>query len=122
MRHFVCLISLATNMIEGRDIIHWKDGIHSFVWSTKTFLYDIWEPRYKQIKIFEYWTILVSWNLMSYIVLLLFRLPYIEKNGFELSACLISMSSLKWDMSKPSKIIIARETMHKSQQYHIPRH
>ena len=32
------------------DIIHWKGGIHSFVWSTKTFLYDIREPRYKQIK------------------------------------------------------------------------
>ena len=40
------LISLATN----RDIIYWKGGIHSFVWSTKTFLYDIREPRYKQIK------------------------------------------------------------------------
>ena len=25
-------------------------GIPSFVWSTKTFLYDIREPRYKQIK------------------------------------------------------------------------
>ena len=40
--------SLATNMLEGWDIIHWKGGIHSFVWSTKTFLCDIWEPRYKQ--------------------------------------------------------------------------
>ena len=39
-----------TNMLESWDIIHWKGGIHSFVWSTKTFLYDIWEPRYKQIK------------------------------------------------------------------------
>ena len=27
-----------------------KGGIHSFAWSTKTFLYDIREPRYKQIK------------------------------------------------------------------------
>ena len=48
--HGFCLISLATNMVETWDIIHWKGGIHSFVWSTKTFLYDIWEPRYKQIK------------------------------------------------------------------------
>ena len=32
------------------DIIHWKGGIHSFVWSAKTFLYDIQGPRYKQIK------------------------------------------------------------------------
>ena len=50
MSHFVCLLSLATNMLEGWDIFDWKDGIPSFVWSTKTFLYDIREPRYKQIK------------------------------------------------------------------------
>ena len=45
-----CLIYLATNMLECYGIIHWKGGIHSFVWSTKTFLQDIQEPRYKQIK------------------------------------------------------------------------
>ena len=50
MRRSFCLISLATNMQEGWRIIHWKGVIHSFVWSTKFFLYDIWEPRYKQIK------------------------------------------------------------------------
>ena len=50
MRRSFCLISLATNMLESWDIIHWKGGIHSFLWSTKTFLYDIREPRYKQIK------------------------------------------------------------------------
>ena len=49
-QHRFYLISLTKNMLEGWDIIHWKGGIHSFVWSTKTFLYDIWEPRYKQIK------------------------------------------------------------------------
>ena len=48
--HRFCLISLATNMLQGWDIIHWKGGIHSFVWRTKTFLYDNREPRYKQIK------------------------------------------------------------------------
>ena len=41
MRRSFCLISLATNMLESWHIIHWKGGIHSFVWSTKTFLYDI---------------------------------------------------------------------------------
>ena len=50
-QHRFCLISLTKSMLEGWDIIHWKGRIHSFVWSTKTFLYDIWEPRYKQIKI-----------------------------------------------------------------------
>ena len=50
MRRSFCLISLPTNMLEGWDITHWKGGIHSFVWSTKTFLYNIWGPRYKQIK------------------------------------------------------------------------
>ena len=50
MHRSFCLISLATNMLEGWDIIHWKGVIHSFVWSTKTFLFDIRKPRYKQIK------------------------------------------------------------------------
>ena len=49
-QHRFCSISLTKNILEGWDIIHWKGRIHSFVWSTKTFLYDIWEPRYKQIK------------------------------------------------------------------------
>ena len=31
-------------------MIHWKSGIHNFIWSRKTLLYDIREPRYKQIK------------------------------------------------------------------------
>ena len=48
MCHSFCLISLATNMLEGFIL---KGGIHSSVSSTKTFLYDIMEPRYKQIKI-----------------------------------------------------------------------
>ena len=30
------------------DIFPFKGGIHSSVWSTKTFLYNIKEPRYKQ--------------------------------------------------------------------------
>ena len=29
---------------ESFDTIHWIGGIHSFVWSTKTFLYNIWKP------------------------------------------------------------------------------
>ena len=40
--------SLATNMLESRDLYHSKGEIHSSVWSTKTFLYNIREPRYKQ--------------------------------------------------------------------------
>ena len=43
-------IVLASNMLEGWYIFHSKGGIHSCVWSTKPFLYDIKEPRYKQIK------------------------------------------------------------------------
>ena len=50
MRRSFCLISLDTSILEGWDIMHWKVGIHGFIWSTKTFLYDIREPRYKQIK------------------------------------------------------------------------
>ena len=36
LRRSFCLISLATNMLGGWDIIHWEGGIHSFVWSAKT--------------------------------------------------------------------------------------
>ena len=57
-----------------------------------------------------------------HIVLLLFRSLMFYRNRFELSACFIRMSSLKWDMPQPSKMIIARKTMHKSQQYQISRH
>ena len=42
------LISLSIDMLEGWYISHLKGGIHSSVWSTKTFLYNIREPRYKQ--------------------------------------------------------------------------
>ena len=45
-----CVIFLATNVPEGWDMIHLKGDVHSSVWSTKTFLYDIREPRYKQLK------------------------------------------------------------------------
>ena len=39
----ISLISPAINMLESWNIINWKGGMHSFVWSTKTFLYDIRE-------------------------------------------------------------------------------
>ena len=42
-----CLISLVRNILEGWYIFHFKGGIHRSIWSTKTFLYDIREPRYK---------------------------------------------------------------------------
>ena len=50
MHRSFCVIFLATNMPEGCDIIHLKGEIHSSVWSTKTFLNIIREPKYKQIK------------------------------------------------------------------------
>ena len=43
-----CLISLDRNILEGLSMFHLKDGIHRSIWSTKTFLYNIREPRYKQ--------------------------------------------------------------------------
>ena len=47
----ISIISPAINMLEGLDILHLKGEIHSSVWSTKIFLYDIREPRYNQNKI-----------------------------------------------------------------------
>ena len=124
LRRSFGLFSLATNILEGWDIIHLNGGIQSSVWSTKTFLYDIREPRYKQIKIgfrFQKYQILdnlMSWILMCHIVLLIFRLLMFYRNGFELEACL----PLKSDMSQPSKLIIAIEMMHTSWRYQIQRY
>ena len=50
LRRTFGLISLPTNILEGWDIFHLKGWIHSSVQCTKTFLYDIREPIYKQIK------------------------------------------------------------------------
>ena len=41
-------VSLATNMLESWYIFHLEGRIHSSVWSTETFLYNIREIRYKQ--------------------------------------------------------------------------
>ena len=43
-------IPLAANMLDGQNIFHFKGGNHSSFWSTKTFLCDIREQRYEQIK------------------------------------------------------------------------
>ena len=97
-----CLISLATNMLEGWDIIHLKGEIHSSVWSAKIFLYDIREPRYKQIKM-GYQISKISdigqSNILNSDVSYCFT--YIYRNGVELEACL-RILPLKWDKSQPS--------------------
>ena len=46
----ISIISPAINKLEGWDILDLKGGIHSSILSTKTLLYDIREPRCKQIK------------------------------------------------------------------------
>ena len=50
---------------------------------------------------------------MPYNVLLLYWPLMFYKNRFELKAY-PKMSVLKWDMSKPPKMFIARESMYKS--------
>ena len=47
----VWIICPAANMLDGWDFSHLRDGICSSVWSTKTYMCDIREPRYKEIKI-----------------------------------------------------------------------
>ena len=42
------------------------------------------------------------------------------RNGFDLKTCL-RMSPLKWDMSQPSEMFIAREIKHESRWYQISR-
>ena len=49
MPHFgFCLIFLAGNILEGWYIFHLRGKIHRSVLSTKTFLCNIREPRYKK--------------------------------------------------------------------------
>ena len=48
LRNSFCWISPATSIIDDWDIIHLKSEIHSYVWSTKTFLYGIRELSYIQ--------------------------------------------------------------------------
>ena len=57
MRRSFCLISLATNMLEGWEIFHLKGGIHRSFWIVRLFLYDIRELRYKQNKISQLFNI-----------------------------------------------------------------
>ena len=121
-----CLISLATNVLESWGIIHLNGGIHSSVWSTKTFLYDIREPRYKQIKIGSQISKLSdigqSKVLNSNVPYCFIGLLMFYRNGFylEAEACL-RMSTLKSEMSQPFKIFIAIEIMHKYWRYRIQR-
>ena len=44
----ISIIFPTINMPEGWDIPHLKGGIHSSIWSTKKFLYNIRKPIYKQ--------------------------------------------------------------------------
>ena len=88
-------------------------------WSTKTFLYDIWEPRYKQIKMGYQMSKCLNIGQSQCLeiccpILFYFNFGSVmfHRNGFELSVCFIRMSSLKWDMSEPSKMFLVRETMH----------
>ena len=124
MRRSFGLISLATNMLEGWDINHLKGRLHSSVWTTKKFLHNIREPRYKPIKIGSQISKLSDIGPSNF---LNSNVPYcftytsaIYRNGFELEACL-RKSPLKPDMSRPSKIFLAREIMHKSWRYRIQR-
>ena len=87
-------------------------------------MYDIRKLRYKQIKWgirFHKYSILdnlASSTLMSHIGLLIFGLPYVLQNGFELNACL-RKSPLKWNMFQPSQMFIDRKILHKLQQNQI---
>ena len=83
-----------------------KGGIHSSVWSTRTFLYNIREPRYKQIR-FGHQNLkkfnMGQFSVFKYDVpycLTCISAPKFDRNGFKFEACL-RMSPLIWDMSQP---------------------
>ena len=77
LRNSFCLISPATNMIDNWNIIHLKNEIHSSVWSTKTFLYDIRELffRAKQYWVSDFKTLYCPISNIFGILLPHFDLP-----------------------------------------------
>ena len=111
-------------MLLALDIFYLKGEINSSTWSTKTFLYEIREPRYKQIKmghqISKFLNIGQSSVLKSDVPYYFCSLIF-YRNGFEFEACLM-VSPLKWDMSQTTKMFIAREIMRKSRSYQISRY
>ena len=120
-------VSPTTKMIEGWYIFYIKGGTHSSVLSTKTSLYDIRSPRYKQNKmgyqikkIVRYLTIYCFKIWCSILFCLYFGSLMLYWNGFDLKTCL-RMSPLKWDMPQPSEMFIAREIKHESRWYQISR-
>ena len=112
-----------------RYIFHLKGEIHSFAWSTTKFLYDIREPRYKQIKIgyqilkkkLDIGQSRVLKSHVPYYFPYFFGFIILYRNGSEHETCL-TKSTLKEDISQPPRMFIAREIMHKSRQYQISRH
>ena len=111
-----CIQDCLTN-ISGCDISHLKGGIFSSVWSTKTFLCNIREPRYREIKIgyytFRYW--LISFLELRCLILfcLYFGSLVLYKNGIE------PETYLRKDVSPPNKMFIARKIRNKSWWYQI---
>ena len=79
----VWMISPAANMLDGWDISYLRGGIYSSDWSTKTFMWDIRELRYMEIKIgyhnykFQILVHYSSWNLITHVDLLIFWLLYV---------------------------------------------
>ena len=124
----VWIKSPATNILDDWDISHLKDRICSSVWSTKTFLYDIWELRYKQNNMCYHLSKIVNIEQSSVLKSdTQYCFPYISWyfgssmlcwSWFELEKCLW-MSPLKWNMFKSSKIFKAKKIMYKLWRYQI---
>ena len=94
----------------------------------KKCLYNIREARYKQIKLgyqnLKKMDIRQSRALKShfqYHFAYSFGSVMLYRKGVEYKTCL-RMSPLRWDISQPSKIFIAREFMHKSRRYQMKRY
>ena len=117
--------SLATYMLESWDLYHSKGEIHSSVWSTKTFLYDIREPRKKKIKMGYHISKFLNIGQSSF---LKSDVPYCF-NYIQAPLCFIEMGlnlpndvTFKWIMSQTTKMFIAREIIRESWPCQISRY
>ena len=118
-------IKFNTNML-GINLI-WNEGSIALSGLQKKILYNIREPRYKQIKLgyqnFKKMDIRQSRALKShfqYHFAYSFGSVMLYRKGVEYKTCL-RMSPLRWDISQPPEIFLARKIMHKSRWSQIKR-
>ena len=112
-----CLISLATNILEGWDIIHLKGEVHSSDWSTllctTSGSWDIsktiWDIRFQGARLSNIYFFKI-WYPILICLYLRFLIVYIKVFVFQTK---LWISPFKWIISQPFSMFVAREIKQK---------